>query len=348
MGLRSRPMRPKDVAECARIVAAHPVIGPRYGSAIADLRPAWLRLLSCEAKCAMVLEEVNRSHATICFVGVSIFVGDNFIREIKNPLRWLGPELARGMMRGDLPLLSGRQLREANSRGGLNLIVWEGCIRPEFEQHAEVHRRLLKLFIEEHCGYLWKEVIASQMESVERLQWTLQTGGLLWSPARGRYVESLDKDPREILEEPHLIGVTREIEHARPGTWVGSLFDYHPPQLGFSPSEQQLLLSALSDRTDEELSDELGNSLSTVKNTWRSVYDRAASCLPDLFPHHARADLRLSQRGKEKRRFLMAYLREHPEELRPVSRKLPQQGAARTAFLDQAEKWGQLPVSPKR
>jgi hypothetical protein len=92
----------------------------------------------------------------------------------------------------------------------------------------------------------------------------------------------------------------------------------------------------------------LGTSLSTVKNTWRSIYNRAAARLPDLFPDHARADLRLSQRGKEKRRFLLAYLREHPEELRPVSRKLLQHGAARTAFLDHAEKWGQLPVSPKR
>ena len=327
MGLRSRPMRPEDVAECAKIVAANPMRGPRYGSAIAGLRPAWLRLLQCEAKRAMVIEEVNGSHATICFAGVSVFVGDDFVREIKSPLRWVGPELARRFMGGDSPLLSGKQLRAANSCGGLNLIVWEGCIRPEFEQHSEVHRKILNMFIEGHCGYLWKEVIAAQMESVERLQWTLQTGGLLWNPARGRYVESLGKNPREILREPHLVGVTREIERGRPGTWVGALFDYHPPQLGFSPSEQRLLLSALSDRTDEELCDESGTSISTVKNTWRSIYNRAASRLPELFPDHPTADLRPSQRGKEKRRFLLAYLRQHPEELRPVSRKHLKQGA---------------------
>jgi hypothetical protein len=321
-------MRPEDVAECARIVAAHPVIGPRYGSAIADLRAAWLRLLQYEAKRAIVLEEVDGSRATIYSVCVSVFVGDDFVRELKNPLQWLGPVLVKRILWGDSPLLSDRQLREGNSCGGLNLVVWEGCIRPEFEQHPEIHRKILSVFIEEHCGYLWKEAIASQMESVERLQWTLQTGGLLWNPACGRYVESLDQDPREILNEPHLVGVTREIERGRPGTWVGGIFDYHPPQLGFSRGEQRLLLSTLSDRTDEELSEELGTSLSTVKNTWRSVYNRAASRLPNLFPDHPQADLRVSQRGKEKRRFLLAYLREHPEELRPVSRKLLQQAAA--------------------
>src|SRR5438477_3874695 len=145
------------------VVEAHPVIGPRYGSAITDLRQAWLRLLQYEAKRAMVLEEVNGSHATICFVGVSVFVDDDFVREIKNPLRWVGPELAKRIMRGDSPLLSDRQLREANSCGGLNLVVWEGCIRPEFEQHTEVHRKILSMFLEEHCGYLWKEAISAQM-----------------------------------------------------------------------------------------------------------------------------------------------------------------------------------------
>lgn len=347
MGLRSRPMRPKDVAECVGIVAANPVRGPRYGNAIAGLCPAWLRLLQCEAHRAMVIEEVDGLHATICAVGVSVFVGDDFIREIKSPLRWVGPELAKRIMRRDSPLLSDRRLREANSCGGLNLIVWESCIRPGFEKHSDLHRKILTIFIEEHCGYLWKEVIASQMDSVERLQWTLHTGGLLWNPARSRYVESLDKDPREIIKEPHLIGVTREIERGRPGTWVGTLFDYHPPELGFSRSEQRLLLSALSDRTDEELSEELGTSLSTVKNTWRSVYNRAAARLPDLFPDNARADLHLSQRGKEKRRFLLAYLREHPEELRPVSRKLLLQ-ATQHRISRSGRKWGQLPGSPNR
>ena len=325
MGLRCRPMRPKDVGECVKIIATHPVIGPRYGSAIAELRPAWLRLLDCEASVTALIEEVNGLHATICFVGVSVFVGDDFMRELKTPpLRWLGPELAKRTMRGDSPVLSDRQVREANSRGGLNLIVWEGCIRSGFEGHTELHRALLNLFIEEHCGYLWKEAIAAQMESVERLQWALQTGGLLWDPALGHYVESLEKDPQEIISKPHIIGVTREMERRRPGTWVGALFEYHPPLLGFTRSEQRLLLSALSGRTDEELSDDLGKSLSTVKNMWRSIHNRAASHLPELFQDHSQAGAGIPQRGREKKRYLLAYLREHAEELRPVSRKLLQ------------------------
>jgi hypothetical protein len=329
VGLQHRPMQRKDVAECARIIAAHPVIGPRYGSAISDLCPAWLRLLEWESKIARVIEEVDGSHSTICFVGVSVFVRDDFVRELKTPpLFWFGPELARRIVRGDSPLLSDREVREANSSGGMNTVTWEGCIRPGFESHTEVHRKLLGVFIEAHRGYLWKEAISSQIESVERLQWMLKTGGLLWDPKHSRYIEPLEKHPQEIIRKPHILGVTREIEQQRPGSWVGALFDYHPPQVGFSQGEQRLLLSALSGRTDEELSADLGTSASTVKNTWRSIYNRAVSRLPELFPEHSGSDARISERGKEKKRHLLAYLREHPEELRPVSRKLLQQAVA--------------------
>jgi hypothetical protein len=269
----------------------------------------------------MVIEEVNRSHATICFVGVSVFVSDDFVRELKtSPLFWFGPELAKRILRGDSPLLFDKQVRKANSIGGLTMITWEGCIRPGFENHSEIHRRIINVFIEEHRGYLWKEVIASQLESVERLQWTIKTGGLFWNLESGKYLESSEIDPQKIIRKPHIVGVTREIERSRPGSWVGSLFDYHPPQIGFSRGEQRLLLSALPGRTDDELSSDLGASLSTIKNTWRSIYNRAVSGLPELFLDHTEA-----KRGKEKKRRLLAYLRNHPEELRPFSRKLLKQ-----------------------
>jgi hypothetical protein len=233
-------MRPGDVDQCVGIIAGHPVIGPRYGRAIDDLRLAWLRLLDCEAKATVVIEEVEAALPGICFVGVSVFVDDDFILEIKTPpLFWFGPELARRIVRGKSPLLSSKRLREANSRGGLNAVTWEGCIRPGFERHTEVYRNTLNSFIEYHRGYLWKEVIAPQLESAERLRWTIQSGGLLWDPARGCYTEALVKTPRRIIRAPHIVGITREIEKRRPGTWAGALFDYHPPQIGFSRGEQR-------------------------------------------------------------------------------------------------------------
>ena len=133
---------------------------------MADLSTAWRRLLDCEAKSTVVFEEVQERRARIWGVGVSVFVNDDFMREVKTPpLFWVGPELARRIARGTSPVLTGRALRDANARGGLNLLTWEGCIRLEDAKRAEIYNKVILAFIEEHRGFLWKEIIGAQARS---------------------------------------------------------------------------------------------------------------------------------------------------------------------------------------
>lgn len=325
MALLARQMQPDDVAECAKIIASHPVIGPRYGRTVRDLQSAWMRLLGSEGMTSVVIERVDGAQTGICFVGVSVFVNDDFARELKSsPSFWFGPVLAERVARGDSPVLSDKRLQEANARDGLTLVVWEGCVHRRFCEDTELPRFVVDVFIRDHRGFQLKEVISSQLESAERLKMTLKSGALLWDPQSGRYVESLRADAAEIAGKPHLVGLTRDIERRRRpwgASWVGALFDYHPPRFGFTRSEQHLLLLALAGKsgTDEELAASLGVSLPTIKKMWLSVYRRVA----DRGPRDESSDSRVdrSKRGKEKRRRLLAYLREHPEELRPVSRK---------------------------
>jgi DNA-binding CsgD family transcriptional regulator len=323
MTVRHRPMEPKDVGECAEIVAKHPVIGPRYGGRIKGLSAAWLRLLTCEPKCTTIYYADDGPRAPICFVGVSIFVTDDFVRELKAPPGfWMGPELVKRILRGDSPVLLESQFVEANSRGGLNLILWEGCYRSGFETNSEIHGQVMSTFIEDHAGYLLKEIISSQIESVERLRWALGAGTGLWNPLAGRYEKSFTMPLEYIVEKPHLLGATREMERTDPWNRIGSLFDYRPPRCGFSRSERRMLLTALQGGTDEELSRELNISVPTVKKTWISVYRRIDDRLPDLNPNRSEPEVEMARRGKEKKRHLLTYLRKHPEELRPVSHNL--------------------------
>jgi hypothetical protein len=145
----------------------------------------------------------------------------------------------------------------------------------------------------------------------------------LWNPAKG-YVDHFEGNPADIIRGPHLLGVTREIEIRRPGTWIGALFEYSPPRCGFSSAEQGLLTAALRGEgaTDRELSIVLRISPHTIKRMWPSIYRRVAASLPNVLPASLRHDGDAAERGKEKRRHLLAYLRGHPEELRPSSRKL--------------------------
>ena len=190
---------------------------------------------------------------------------------------------------------------------------------------------LMMAFHQYHRGFRMKE-IASQAEGAINLLGMRNTGGLLWNTSDGVYREFWQDDLNDIVRKPHLTGMTRELALAQNGSWLGSLFLlYQPPQIGFSRSEQRLLLSAMSGSTDQELSDEMAVSLATVKKTWRSIYDRVAVRSPELVPGNANEAS--NRRGKEKKQRLIAYLREHLEELRPVSRKALQTATSQTREL---------------
>src|SRR5258708_10636916 len=100
MAVQSRPMRAADIHECVEIVAAHPVVGPRYRDTLEDLHVAWHRLLACDAKNQFVFEEAEEDRTRILAAGVSVFVNNDFVRWLKAPpFSWLGPELARRIPR---------------------------------------------------------------------------------------------------------------------------------------------------------------------------------------------------------------------------------------------------------
>jgi DNA-binding CsgD family transcriptional regulator len=113
----------------------------------------------------------------------------------------------------------------------------------------------------------------------------------------------------------------------RGGSWGASAFLYSSPRFGFSRSEQRLLSCGLDGGTDEEIADKLGISLVAVRKRWRAIYERAREIAPELVPNLASENGRSGERGKSKKQRLLAYVRDHPEELRPVSRKLLRQSA---------------------
>jgi hypothetical protein len=341
MKLNHRPMQPEDFRECVEFLANQPVLAARYGPAIGHLGEVWLGLLRCGAFNSAVVRAGEGSSDPICLFGVTAIVRDDFLLEMKTPPHfWMGPEITRRIMRGESPLLTDKQLREANSGGGLNLACWEAGFRPGYEAHGEVQRYFMSSFIQIHQGYLWKEVISSQPERADRLDFILKTGGCLWDSLAGRYTSTVTKDLSEMVSQPHVVGITRDLELKRQGdwsgSWVGALFDYHPPVLGFSRSEQRLLSSALPGGTDEHLAEMLGTSLPAVKKMWVSIYCRVEDHLPELIGDPLQSEVPPSGRGKEKRRRLLAYLREHPEELRPVSRKLLAKTGMRAGALERA------------
>src|SRR5260370_14565236 len=132
MAVRHRTMRQEDVGECIESVRAHPILGPRQGNAIEHLSAVCIRILGREAFRAVVFEDAKDSQVRRVGAGVSVFVSDDFLVELKTPpFFWVGPELIRRIIRGNSPLLSDKEMRQANANGGLNLLAWIAALDAE-------------------------------------------------------------------------------------------------------------------------------------------------------------------------------------------------------------------------
>jgi hypothetical protein len=325
MDVRYREMKPKDVRQCVEGIATHPVLGVRYGNLIEQLPSAIHSALGFDSLIAVVFEEFQGSTTRFLGAGLAAFVCDEFFQAVKaTPFFWLGPELVKRITRGNSPLLSDAVVRDANSTVGLNLMVWHNTIHPVDLIRAEVGTPVMASF-EQYCrGFRLRELIG-QADCHEQMRAQRNAGGLYFHRTENRYADFPAVDALDFGSEPRNAGMSREMALRHGASWVGSLFLYAPPQFCFSRSEQRLLSSALDGGTDEESSDELGVSLFAVKKTWRAIYDRVAACQPDLIPSNEQTDALIQDRGKQKKQRLLAYLRKHPEELRPVSRRLLQQ-----------------------
>jgi hypothetical protein len=280
--IRHRPMRHRDIPECVRLVATHPVLGSRYGDAIKDLPGVWRRLLNGEwFFTTAIYEEMEGIKAQILGAGISVFASKEFFREAKTtPFFWLGPELTRRIAQGRSPLLTEKQVSEANSREGLNIVIWQSGAHPDDLKRPEIWEVGVNAFLETHRGFRLNEFIL-QAESPEHFVGILNAGTILYSDLDTDNPDSRRLDPEQAAREPHLAGLTRESASRQVGSWVGALFRYQPPILGFRRSEQRLLWAAFQGKTDEELSDLLCVSLSAVKKTWRAIYARVNDRLPD-------------------------------------------------------------------
>jgi DNA-binding CsgD family transcriptional regulator len=266
-----------------------------------------------------VCEEIGPTGAVILGASIGAFVREDFVRDLKTPPHfWICAELVRRIRKGNSPILSDKEIREANSCVGLTSVVWQSAVRLDVPGGPERAHQSNLTFFGGMRGFRLNEVLA-QMESVEHAENVAATGGLVFNPASGRHEKFPEPITADWVGRPHVAGLNRESAETQLGSWAASMFRYQPPRIGFTESQQRLLMAALQGGSNQELADQLGVSAFAVKRTWRAIYDRASDRIPELVADPA-PDSRPG-RGKEKKGHLLAYVNEHPEELRPVTRK---------------------------
>jgi DNA-binding CsgD family transcriptional regulator len=299
----------------AWIVRELPVPAP-----LASALPTLLRrLIADETLAGTVIEYQGAASCVLAGFGISGFLGEACARAyLAAPYPHLEIDLLDRVRRGPShgSFLGYDEIARANAGSGLTLFPLMWLQSPSDQADPEA-RALLTLsqqsFLRIHRGYrlvrILKEARAERAEAylnggfLERCRLPAGTA-LPFAGAR--------------LEREHAVfEITKsEIEASLPGRAVGHLFAYRPPRCGFTRAEKQVLARATEGLTDAQIACQLGISAAAVALRWRSIYTRVADRAP-LVLAEDRALPGRRGRGHEKRRQVIAFVNDHPEEMRP-------------------------------
>ena len=296
-----RPIRESDLSECLEIQPA--CLGDQIVGRSAALR-IWKELLHHPSFLANVIESEQPLGAyRIVACGLGVFVSKAFAdQEIQKPQPGLNSRIIAGISSGEQILLSSAQIGTGNAGEGIDFVnmygTWrEGIMNPG--QLAEAQSLLGTSFIEHFTGYRFNRVLK---EATGQAQITL-------ARATGTY-RIVAEFPKS---ESALVVVTPESVRTAPYSVAARMYRYQPPVLRLRPAEQRLLAAALAGKTDAELSAELELSIEAIKKRWMSVFARIEEFKPEILSTAEIGD----GRGPQKRHRVVAYIRTHPEELRP-------------------------------
>ena len=97
---------------------------------------------------------------------------------------------------------------------------------------------------------------------------------------------------------------------------LSHLFTFNEPVLQLTDSQKAVLDLAVDGYSDRAIAAILNISRNAVHMRWRGIYEKAARFLPELAQaeEHCCAQ---GCRGMEKRRIVVQYIRDHPQEIRP-------------------------------
>lgn len=311
--LRWRPTREADLPQC--LVLLPPFLG------LDDEKPAlhalWQRLLDEPAITTTVMEDLSLpAHERVLGWGCSVVLPPadaGALGLLGDPPCPPGPMVARlyRAWLGGQPLPTARALGEANAQGALHLLNLHYTQRPS--DLADPLALAVLAVANDAFRFAvggW-QLAAMHMEGSALDQPMFTAAGFPVCAYAGSGPWSMLPDA---LRPVHF-GITRRAALAMlPGTSVRQAFDHYPPRFRLSPSQRRLLWLALFDDSDDALGSRMGLSVHALKKLWRGIYERIEDVAPGFFGDEADDD---GKRGPEKRRQVLAYVRQRPEELRP-------------------------------
>ena len=232
--------------------------------------------------------------------------------ELKDPRPGLNGRVVSSQLAESSLAFSRPKTAADNSADGLNVVVLAGRWDPKLCSEHDIDETRLTLataFSEAHSGYRFKRILIELMDAQDRL----------WASAVPLFrIRSNWPDEHRalaVIEKPDLQGYD--------GSVLARHFSCPLPCLFLRASDQELLLAALDNPTDESLTKQLGLTKEAIKRRWKVLFERVENEMPEMFEAIQNVDRK--GRGPQRRHVILAYIRKHPEELRPFARVMTAQ-----------------------
>jgi hypothetical protein len=304
-------MVPEDIEACLGLLWPEVLRNEQFRQQLPAL---WREILEADIMPAMVVEaETSPTERRIVAFRIATFVTEAFGERLKaNPEPNLGDLLVEEWSSGNSPLLSYAAVAQANAGEGITgAFLFSGYEPGDEAWFLTVFATAIRAWFAMYQGFKFREVI--ELARGERLMNAVRNGGWrLLTDYAAFYARQLQPPAAE--ERCYLMGGTREETLLTPGTHLYHCLLYTPPRLFLTPEQQRLVKRALLDETDIEIAESLNLSLIAIKKRWQALYLRVDTEVPEFFATVTR------ELGGQRRRHLLHYLRDHPEELRPYLR----------------------------
>jgi len=313
-----RKTKVNDLAKCLQL---HP---NKNGAEIvgkARAAKAWQQLLEMShATRSAVVEMHDKDRAEIVGFGFASFVKRSFAEdEVRNPRPGLNSRIIESIVRGKSVIATYAEVRDANTRGDLQQAVLENSWKDGSLTAAQVEevRVLLGLaYGELFAGYHFSRLFTEMVDALD-----------LWNASGHQYLQVTSRFEEFRRANPEtkwnsdraLLQVTADTMRDHPHSVAAGLFQRHlAPQFGFRQREQDLLELALESADDHSIANSLFLTLPAIKRRWATIFECVSSLRPDICPFDGDGT-----RGVQKRQRILAYIRNHPEELRPFKLNRP-------------------------
>jgi hypothetical protein len=311
--LRTRPLRASDLPACLNLLPPYLSLDAAGRERVARW---WAQVVDAPGMISGVMEDMALPPGRrIQGWGVSIIAPPALVQRLDllgTPRAHLAQRAYRELTEGGVALPNDREVARLNGAGELVLLILHFTLLCTDLADPYAHKVFALAndsFRAFHDGYQWRTMVYENIAATTAF--ALQSG---FRPARFADEDTLEGLPLE--RRPALFMLTREQARlTMPGTPARNAFEWQPPRFRFNAAQRRLLFNALFDESDEALMALLGVSTHGLKKLWRGIYERIDDVEPEFFGDAAGADE--GKRGPEKRRQVLAYVRQRLEELRP-------------------------------